>query len=103
VIVAQLLLASIILPLAPTPGGSGARELGLVALLSAHVPEGQLLSGIVVYTGLTYYLPVVVGALFAGRQLWREIFRRGGGRKAAERRGRAGAQTPAHRRTRAVL
>ena len=66
VIVAQLLLASFVLPLAPTPGGSGARELGLAALLSAHVPEGQLLSGIVVYSGLTYYLPVVVGALFAG-------------------------------------
>jgi glycosyltransferase 2 family protein len=103
VIVAQLLLASIILPLAPTPGGSGARELGLVALLSAHVPEGQLLSGIVVYTGLTYYLPVVVGASFAGRQLWREVFRRGEGRKAAHRRGRPGTSTPAHPRTRAVL
>jgi uncharacterized protein (TIRG00374 family) len=74
VIVAQLLLASFVLPLAPTPGGSGARELGLAALLSAHVPEGQLLSGIVVYSGLTYYLPVVVGALFAGSQLWLRRF-----------------------------
>jgi glycosyltransferase 2 family protein len=105
VILAQLLLASLILPLAPTPGGSGARELGLAALLSAHVPEGQLLSGIVVYTGLTYYLPVVVGASFAGRQLWREVFRRGEGRKAALRRGHPATSTPApaHRRTRAVL
>jgi uncharacterized membrane protein YbhN (UPF0104 family) len=80
VIVAQLLLASFVLPLAPTPGGSGARELGLAALLSAHVPEGQLLSGIVVYSGLTYYLPVVVGALFAGRQLWLQAFPSKGGR-----------------------
>jgi uncharacterized protein (TIRG00374 family) len=76
VVLAQLLLASVILPLAPTPGGSGARELGLAALLSSHVPEGQLLSGIVVYTILTYYLPVSAGALLAGRQLWQEIFRR---------------------------
>jgi glycosyltransferase 2 family protein len=105
VILAQLLLASLILPLAPTPGGSGARELGLAALLSAHVPEGQLLSGIVVYTGLTYYLPVVVGALFAGRQLWREVFRRGEGRKTPHRRGRPMPPTsvPAHRRTRTVI
>jgi uncharacterized protein (TIRG00374 family) len=103
VILAQLLLASVILPLAPTPGGSGARELGLAALLSAHVPEEHLLSGIVVYTGLTYYLPVVVGASFAGRQLWREIFHRGEGRKAAHRRGRPETSTSAFHRTRAVL
>jgi uncharacterized protein (TIRG00374 family) len=76
VVLAQLLLASVIVPLSPTPGGSGARELGLAALLSPHVPEGQLLSGIVIYTGLTYYLPVAVGALFAGGQLWRGILRR---------------------------
>jgi uncharacterized protein (TIRG00374 family) len=103
VILAQLLLASVILPLAPTPGGSGARELGLAALLPAHVPEEHLLSGIVVYTGLTYYLPVVVGASFAGRQLWREIFHRGEGRKAAHRRGRPETSTSAFHRTRAVL
>jgi len=77
VVLAQLLIASVIVPLSPTPGGTGARELGLAALLSPHVPEGQLLSGIVVYTGLTYYLPVAVGALFAGGQLWRGILRRG--------------------------
>ena len=87
VIVAQLLLASFVLPLAPTPGGSGARELGLAALLSAHVPEGQLLSGIVVYSGLTYYLPVVVGALFAGRQLWLQVFPFKGGRPHIGERG----------------
>jgi glycosyltransferase 2 family protein len=87
VIVAQLLLASFVLPLAPTPGGSGARELGLAALLSAHVPEGQLLSGIVVYSGLTYYLPVVVGALFAGSQLWLQLFPLKGGRPHIGERG----------------
>jgi uncharacterized membrane protein YbhN (UPF0104 family) len=105
VIVAQLLLASLILPLAPTPGGSGARELGLAALLSAHVPEAQLAGGIVVYTGLTYCLPVAVGALFAGRQLWRETFLRGKTWKVADQRGCGEAPTPvpAHRRTRALL
>jgi uncharacterized membrane protein YbhN (UPF0104 family) len=35
VVVAQLLLASFVLPLAPTPGGSGAREL----LISAEIAK----------------------------------------------------------------
>jgi uncharacterized protein (TIRG00374 family) len=70
VIVAQLLLFSLVLPLAPTPGGSGAREFGFAALMTAYVPGEQLLSGTIVYTGLAHYLPVIVGAFFAGRQLW---------------------------------
>jgi hypothetical protein len=40
--------------------------------MAASVPEGQLLSGTIVYTGLTHYLPVIVGAFFFGRQLWKE-------------------------------
>jgi uncharacterized protein (TIRG00374 family) len=72
VVVAQLLLFSFVLPLTPTPGGSGAREVGFVALMPAYVPEGQLLSAIIVYAGLTHYLPVIVGAFFVGRQLWQE-------------------------------
>ena len=72
VFVTQLLLFSLVLPLAPTPGGSGVRELGFAALMTASVPEGQLLSGTIVYTGLTHYLPVIVGAFFFGRQLWKE-------------------------------
>jgi glycosyltransferase 2 family protein len=75
VVVAQLLLVSFVLPLAPTPGGSGARELGLGVLLSTHVPEGQLLSGLIVYSGLTHWLPVTVAAFFAGHELWRGAFR----------------------------
>jgi len=70
VVVAQLLLFSLVLPLVPTPGGSGAREFGFAALLTAYVPEEQLLSGTIVYAGLAYCLPVIVGAFFAGRQLW---------------------------------
>src|SRR5215217_669009 len=72
VFVTQLLLFSLVLPLAPTPGGSGVRELGFAALMTASVPEGQLLSGTIFYTGLTHYLPVIVGAFFFGRQLWKE-------------------------------
>jgi glycosyltransferase 2 family protein len=70
VLVAQLLLFSLVLPLAPTPGGSGAREFGFAALLTAFVPEEQLLSGTVIYAGLAYGLPVIAGAFFVGRQLW---------------------------------
>ena len=98
VVVAQLLLASFVLPLAPTPGGSGARELGLVVLLSAYVPEGQLLSGLIVYTGLTHWLPVAVAAFFAGHQLWPEIARHGSGRKDADKRGQAAACEQRRRR-----
>lgn len=98
VIVSQVLLVSIVLPLAPTPGGSGARELSLAALLSPHVPEDMLLSGIVVYTGLTYCLPVFAGALFASRQFWREVVRGGEGQS-----GCAGAGSRVRHRTRVIL
>jgi uncharacterized protein (TIRG00374 family) len=88
VVVAQLLLVSFVLPFAPTPGGGGARELGLVALLSGYVPEGQLLSGLVLYTALSHWLPLIVSAFFAGHESWRG-FLRGGGRKAAGGDGRS--------------
>ena len=70
VVVAQLLISSFILPLAPTPGGSGATELSFATLLSAYASQAHLLSGLIIYAGLTHYLPTVVGAFFAGRQLW---------------------------------
>ncbi len=82
VVVAQLLLVSFVLPFAPTPGGGGARELGLAVLLSGYVPEGQLLSGLIVHTALSHWLPLAAGAFFAGHQLWRGIFRAVGGRAA---------------------
>jgi glycosyltransferase 2 family protein len=103
VVVAQLLLVTFVLPLAPTPGGSGVRELGLVALLSGYVPEGKLLSGLIVYTALSHWLPLIAGAFFAGRQLWQGITRPGEGRMAADQRSYAEARLPTRRRTRAVL
>ena len=77
VVVAQLLLVSFILPFAPTPGGGGARELGLAALLTGYVPEGQLLGGLIVHTALSHWLPLIAGAFFAGHELWRGFFRGG--------------------------
>lgn len=71
VVVAQLLLVTFVLPLAPTPGGSGAAELGFTALVGAHAPEAVLLSGVVIYAGLTHYLPTMIGGLLTSRQLWR--------------------------------
>ena len=70
VVLAQLFLSSFILPFAPTPGGSGATELSFAALLSAYVSDSHLLSGVLIYAGLTHYLPMAVGAFFVGRQLW---------------------------------
>jgi glycosyltransferase 2 family protein len=95
VVAAQLLLASFILPFAPTPGGGGARELGLAALLSGYVAEGQLLSGLVVHTALSHWLPLTASAFFAGRELRRELSRSKGGRKVVEREGHAEATTQA--------
>jgi uncharacterized protein (TIRG00374 family) len=93
VVVAQLLLASFILPFAPTPGGGGARELGLAALLSSYVPEGQLLSGLVVHTALSHWLPLIASAFFIGHELRRGSFRRSGGRKVVEKESHAEAIT----------
>jgi glycosyltransferase 2 family protein len=93
VVVAQLLLASFVLPFAPTPGGWGARELGLAALLSGYVPEGQLLSGLVVYTALSHWLPLIASAFFTSHELRRGIFRRSRGQMAVEREGHTGAIT----------
>jgi hypothetical protein len=95
VVAAQLLLATFILPFAPTPGGGGARELGLAALLSGYVPEGQLLSGLVVHTALSHWLPLIASGFFAGHELRRGRFRRKGGRKVVEREGYAEAITQA--------
>jgi glycosyltransferase 2 family protein len=92
VVAAQLLLVSLVLPFVPSPGGSGARELGLAALLSGYVQGGQLLSGLIVYTALSYWLPLIAGAFFAGHELWRGIFCGGRG-KAAEGEGHAEANT----------
>lgn len=75
VVLAQLFISSFILPLVPTPGGSGAVELSFAAFLSAYVSQSQLLSGLIIYAGLTHYLPTVVGAFFTGRQLWQGIAR----------------------------
>ena len=71
VVVAQVLLASFVLPFAPTPGGGGARELGLAVLLSGYVAQGQLLSGLVFHTALSHWLPLVVSAFFIGHELRR--------------------------------
>lgn len=73
VVVAQLLLTSFVLPFTPTPGASGAAELSFAALLAAYVPDSELLNGVVIWRGLTHYLPVMVGALFASRYAWQSI------------------------------
>jgi uncharacterized membrane protein YbhN (UPF0104 family) len=70
-----VLLVSFVLPLVPTPGGGGVREVGLATLLSGHVPEGQLLGGLIVYAALSHWLPLIARAFFAGHESWRGIFR----------------------------
>lgn len=70
VFVAQMVLVSFVLPLAPTPGGSGAAELSFAALVSPFVAGGGvLLSGVLIWRVLTHFLQLVLGAYFTGRQL----------------------------------
>lgn len=58
----------LLLPLSPTPGGSGAAELGFAALVGSG-SGGSLLAGIMIWRSLSYYLPMVIGAFFVGRDI----------------------------------
>lgn len=64
VIIIQVLIF-FVLPFLPTPGGSGAAELGFASLFSFFVPEHLL--GI--YVGgwrlLTFYVNIIIGAFFS--------------------------------------
>ncbi len=66
---AALLVVYLLLPLSPTPGGSGAAELGFAALIGSQSTHGSLLGGIVIWRILSYYLPLLVGAFFVGKDL----------------------------------
>jgi uncharacterized membrane protein YbhN (UPF0104 family) len=63
----------IIIPLAPTPGNSGAAELAFVALMSAYVPHGSLLGGVIIWRILNHYSEQVIGGFIAGRHLPEDI------------------------------
>ena len=66
-VLASMLVLYAVLPFAPTPGGSGAAELGFATLMSPHVPGSALLGGVLFWRILSYCLPMVVGAFFLGR------------------------------------
>ncbi len=72
---AALWLAALILP---TPGGSGGMELLFSQFISPLLPAGFGGLTLVVWRGLTYYLPLVVGMVVAGRALHRLLRRRAG-------------------------
>lgn len=67
VIIAQTVLISFVLSLAPTPGASGAAELGFVSFVSPYVATG-VLSGALIWRVLTHFLQTIIGAYFVGRQ-----------------------------------
>lgn len=64
----QLVLWSL-LPLSPTPGGSGVAELGFATFVGHHVPGGALIGGLLIWRTLTYLLPLLAGSLLAGYDL----------------------------------
>ncbi len=59
----------LVIPLAPTPGNSGAAELAFVALMGAYVPHGALLGGVIIWRILNHYSEQVIGSFIAGRNL----------------------------------
>jgi glycosyltransferase 2 family protein len=63
----------LIIPLAPTPGNSGAAELAFVTLMSAYVPHGALLGGVIIWRILNHYSEQVVGGFIAGRHLPEDV------------------------------
>lgn len=60
---AQAML-SIVLPLSPTPGGAGAAELGFASVFLTLVPTTMVGSFTLLWRIGTYYISLVVGALF---------------------------------------
>jgi uncharacterized membrane protein YbhN (UPF0104 family) len=72
VYVAQYVLF-LIIPLAPTPGNSGAAELAFVTLMGAYVPHGALLGGVIIWRILNHYSELVVGGFIAGRHLPEDV------------------------------
>ena len=57
---------------APTPGSSGAAELGFSLLFSSVVPHGLIGLFVTVWRGFTYYLSLVVGGLLMSVGLMRK-------------------------------
>ena len=63
----------LVIPLAPTPGNSGAAEVAFVALMSDYVPHGALLGGMLIWRILNHYSELVVGAFIAGRHIQEDV------------------------------
>lgn len=63
----------LVIPLAPTPGNSGAAELAFVALMGAYVPHGALLGGVIIWRLLNHYSEQIIGGFIAGRHLPEDI------------------------------
>ena len=73
VYVAQFVLYLAIVPLAPTPGGSGAAEVGFAALVGPDVPPEVLLGGVIIWRALNHYSELVLGSFFVGRGVNNEV------------------------------
>jgi uncharacterized membrane protein YbhN (UPF0104 family) len=63
----------IVIPLSPTPGGSGGAEIAFSALMSAYVPSSALLGGVIIWRILNHYSELLVGAFLAGPRLPEDI------------------------------
>lgn len=63
----------IVIPLSPTPGGSGGAEEAFAALMSAYVPSSALLGRVIIWRILNHYSGSLIGAFLAGPSLPEDI------------------------------
>lgn len=63
----------LLIPLAPTPGNSGAAEIAFVALMGAYVPHETLLGGMLIWRILNHFVEIVLGAFLAGGSVWDDV------------------------------
>lgn len=81
-----LLVISAVSLAVPTPGGAGYFEVALSFAFSAGGEHAQITAAVVAYRAVTYYAPIVLGALLGGGVLIAELNRVGSGGDEAERR-----------------
>lgn len=79
-----MLVISAVSQVVPTPGGSGYFEVALSYAFSQGGAQAQITAAVVAYRALTYYVPIVLGALLGGGVLIAELNRANSDRPTRE-------------------
>ena len=67
-IIAQIIL-NFVVPFSPTPGGSGAAELGFAGIFSPFVPSYLLGAFTTIWRFVTFYITLIVGGIYFSKML----------------------------------